>query len=415
MHDCLASGTPSPPMTAPRATVPDSVLRNGAFRLLVVAEGLAYTIEALLVVLLTLIALDAGAAGATAVLVAQGVPRALLLPLGGVLSDRWRAARVASVAAITRAVILTGFAAVVIGSGTPGVLVLIGVGALLGVVDALAYPASFALVPGVVKPDQLPSANSVIGGIESLGDLAGPVAATGLYAFVGAGTSLAAVAALAILSASAFLAVSRTAPITPAGAAASPRALADGLRHAWSDSELRRLLLGLAALSLLLAGPVLVGGALLAQDRFGDRAMLGVILAGFGVGSLVGLVVAPRLARLDSGRVPTIGGIAIGVGMIGIAVASTVWIAAMAAAGMAAVGSALGVVLISRVQERTPTALRGRIMSLVAFASLSLDPLSYAIAGGLLPLGATATLAIPGLVLVGLSLITWPQRVRDRT
>ena len=87
----------------------------------------------------------------------------------------------------------------------------------------------------------------------------------------------------------------------------------------------------------------------------------------------------------------------------------------MAAAGMAAVGSALGVVLISRVQERTPTALRGRIMSLVAFASLSLDPLSYAIAGGLLPLGATATLAIPGLVLVGLSLITWPQQVRDRT
>ena len=147
-------------MPAPSA---DSILRDGAFRRLVVAEGFAYTAEALLIVLLTLVALDGGATGATAVLVAQGVPRALLLPVGGVLSDRWGAARLAPAAAIARAAVLVAFAALVLTSGTPGVAVLAGVGALLGVVDALAYPASFALVPAVVAPDRLPAANSVIG------------------------------------------------------------------------------------------------------------------------------------------------------------------------------------------------------------------------------------------------------------
>ncbi len=393
----------------PRALRADSILRDGGFRRLVVAEGFAYTAEALLIVLLTLVALDGGAAGVTAVLVAQGIPRALLLPVGGVLSDRRGAARVAPAAAVARALVLGAFAAIVVVTGTPGVAALAGVGALLGVVDALAYPASFALVPAVVAPDRLPTANSVIGGIEGLGDLAGPAAAAGLYAFAGAGASLTFVAALAVVSAGAFVAVQRHGVNEPAAGEASPRAFLEGLRHAWADLEVRRLLLGLAALSLLLAGPLLVGGALLAEDRFGDRAQLGVILAGFGAGSLVGLALAPRLARLHAALLPSIGGVALGAGMVGIAFAPTALAAAGAAAAMGILGGALGVVLLSWLQERTPEELRGRIMSIVAFAFLALDPLSYAVAGLLLPLGATATLAIPGLLLAGLSVATWPR------
>ena len=390
----------------------DSILRDRAFLRLVVAEGCAYSGEALLIVLLTLVALDAGAAGATAVLVAQGIPRAVLLPVGGVLADRWGAARLASGAAAARAAILTGLAAFVIVAGTPGIALLAAIGALLGVVDALAYPASFSLVPAVVARDRLPAANSVIGGIEGLGDLAGPAAAAGIYAFAGAGASLAVVAVLAILSAVGFVAVRRQGVDDPASGEASPRAFLDGFRHAWADAEVRRLLLCLAALSLLLAGPLLVGGALLAEQRFGDRAELGIVLAGFGAGSLAGLALAPRLARLHAALVPTLGGLALGAGMVGIALAPTVWVAAGAAAAMGVVGGALGVVLLSWLQARTPEALRGRIMSLVAFAFLALDPLSYAVAGVLLPFGATATLAIPGIVLVLLALATWPRRQR---
>jgi MFS family permease len=172
----------------------------------------------------------------------------------------------------------------------------------------------------------------------------------------------------------------------------------------------RRLLLGLVALSLLLAGPLLVGGAVLAEERFGSREAIGVVLAGWGAGALAGLALAPRLARLRPELATTLGGIALGAGFIAIAFSPAIAVATAAAALMGVVGSALGVVLLSWLQERTPEDLRGRIMALVAFAFLALDPLSYAVAGLLLPLSATATRAIPGALLLALSLLTWPRR-----
>jgi MFS family permease len=394
----------------PARLSPDSILRDGAFRRLVVAEGFAYTGEALLIVLFTLIALDAGPTGATIVLVAQGIPRALLLPLGGLLSDRWGAARVALASAIARAVLLVALAGLVLAAGVPSIAVLAGLGALLGVVDALAYPASFALVPAIVPAERLPAANSVIGGIEGLGDLAGPAAAAGLYALLGAGASLAVVAALAAVSALGFLAVARHGVGEPTLGEATPAAFLDGIRHAWADEQVRRLLLGLVALSLLLAGPLLVGGAVLAEERFGSREAIGVVLAGWGAGALAGLALAPRMARLRPELATALGGVALGAGFVAIAFAPTIAVATGAAVLMGVVGSALGVVLLSWLQERTPEDLRGRIMALVAFAFLALDPLSYAVAGLLLPLGATATLAIPGALLLALSLLTWPRR-----
>jgi hypothetical protein len=155
-----------------------------------------------------------------------------------------------------------------------------------------------------------------------------------------------------------------------------------------------------------------VGGAVLAEQRFGDREAIGVVLAGWGAGALAGLALAPRLARVRPELAITIGGVVLGLGFIGIALAPSIWVATGAAIAMGVVGSALGVVLLSWLQERTPEAMRGRIMSLVAFAFLALDPLSYAVAGLLLPLGATATLAIPGAVLLALALLSWPRGTR---
>ena len=139
-----------------------------------VAVGGEYGAEALLIVLLTLTALDGGPGGVTAVLVAQGVPRAVLLPFGGLVSDRFGASRVAPVTAVVRAVLLVGLAVAVLSASETPILLLVVAGALLGVVDAISYPASMALVPAVAPKDSLARVNSGISGIESVGDLVGP-------------------------------------------------------------------------------------------------------------------------------------------------------------------------------------------------------------------------------------------------
>ena len=132
-------------------------------------------------------------------LVAQGIPRAGLLPFGGLISDRLGAARVAPITATLRAVLLLGIAGAVIASPEAPIVLLAVAGALLGVIDAISYPASMALVPAVAPKDSLAKVNTGISGIESIGDLIGPVAAAGLYALIGPGASLTVVAALALL------------------------------------------------------------------------------------------------------------------------------------------------------------------------------------------------------------------------
>jgi MFS family permease len=385
------------------------LLGDKRIRRLFLAVGGEYGAEALLVVLLTLTALDGGPEGVTAVLVAQGVPRAALLPFGGLVSDRFGAARVAPLTAVVRAAILLGLAAAVITTGGISILALALAGALLGAIDAVSYPASMALVPAVAPRGSLARVNTGISGIESVGDLVGPVAAAGLYAAIGPGGALAVVAALALLSAIGFLLVLRSGVPSEEPSEVSPRAFFAGLQFAWRDETIRRPLVGLAAAGLLLVGPVMVGGAVMAEERFGDRALLGYVLAGFGVGSLVGLALAPRLAARYSPAVPSAAGLALGLGLVGISFAPSVVTAACAAALMGLVVGASWVAFVTWIQEKTPGQMRGRMMSIVAFAFLALDPLSYAVAGVLLPLGFQAAMLVPGALLAGIALLSWPR------
>ncbi|MFM8561688.1 MAG: MFS transporter [Solirubrobacterales bacterium] len=390
------------------------ILGDRRVRRLFLAVGGEYGAEALLVVLLTLTALDGGPAAVTAVLVAQGVPRAALLPFGGMVSDRFGAARVAPLTAVLRAAILLALAVAVIVSGVISTLPLALAGAVLGTIDAISYPASMALVPAVAPRDSLAQVNTAITGVESVGGLVGPVAAAGLYAAVGSGGGLAVVAALALLSAAGFLLVLRSGVPAEEPSEISPRAFFDGIRFAWRDEEIRRPLVGLAAAGLLLVGPVMVGGAVMAEERFGDRALLGYVLGGFGVGSLLGLALAPRLAARSAPPVPSAAGIFLGLGLVGVSFAPGVAWAAAAAGLMGVVVGATWVAFVTWIQKRTPGAMRGRMMSIVAFAFLALDPLSYAVAGVLLPLGFQAAMLIPGALLALVAVVSWPRRSRAR-
>lgn len=385
------------------------VLRDKRVRRLFVAVGGEYGAEALLVVLLTLTALDSGPGGVTAVLVAQGIPRAVLLPFGGLISDRLGAAKVAPITAALRAVLLLGIAGAVIASPEAPILLLAVAGALLGVIDSISYPASMALVPAVAPKDSLAKVNTGISGIESIGDLVGPVAAAGLYALIGPGASLVVVAALALLSALGFAVLARSGIPAEEASEITPRAFFDGLRFAWREESIRRPLIGLASAGLLLVGPVMVGGAVMAEERFGDRAQLGYILAGFGLGSLIGLALAPKLSARYSPTVPSIAGIGLGLGLMAVSLAPSVAIAAAAAAAMGLVVGSTWVAFVTWIQEKTPGSMRGRMMSIVAFALLALDPLSYAVAGVLLPLGFQLAMLIPGLLLALIALAFWPR------
>jgi MFS family permease len=81
---------------------------------------------------------------------------------------------------------------------------------------------------------------------------------------------------------------------------------------------------------------------------------------------------------------------------------------------MGAVGGALGVVITTFLQTRTPEHVRGRVMALVAFALLALDPASLALAGLLVPFGAAVVLVVPGVAFLVLAILGLRPGVRRR-
>jgi MFS family permease len=406
---------------AARPAAPDGkqrgVLADPLFRLLWAGEALASVSEQLFVICLTLLVLDAAGAGPTLglVLAVAAVPRAVLLPFGGLLADRVAPARVVVVTVWLRTAVLAALAVLVL-VGSPSIVAIAVLATVLGVLDAAYFPASMALLPAVVAPAGLARANSMVQGAESAGDLLGPALAAGIVTAFGFGGGLGTVAALYLLAAIALSAFARrlvrvrraaaSAPsIDPADVGTQPatpglRALGEGVRFAWHEPAVRIMLLLLAVLNVAVVGPILVGGAVLAEQRLGGAGALATVFVGFGAGSVLGLVGAGVRAPRRRGLVLVCGTAVIGAGTAAFGAVGGLVAAIATAAAVGAGAAYLGVVLVAWLQELVPGHLRGRVMSLVVLATVAFDPLSFTLAGLLLPAGVTVMFAVCGLLIL---------------
>lgn len=398
----------------PREPLGDSYLRR-----LIVGQGLAAVVDALFIIWLTLFVLELSEPGIATgfVLVAVALPRAALLLPAGVLVDRLGPARVVAGASWLRVAVLLALGALVTFT-SPSVTTVALLAGLLGAADAAYFPAALALLPAVVPTEKLSQVNALVQGAESGGDLVGPAVAAGVIAAVGFDATLGGIAALAALAAVALSTLIRVVRRGEGGRddagpdaidgeqLSSARALGAGLRYAWHEPAVRGMLAAIALINIAVVGPVLVGGAVLADQRLGGAGSLGVVLSGFGAGSLAGSLMAGWRPPARRGWTVVGGVAAIGAGMAGLAAVTHV-VAATAVVSLIGIGSAfLGVVVVATLQERVPEQLLGRVMSLVVLATVALDPFSYVVAGVLLRYGTTtlflvcgsAVLACAGLV-----------------
>ncbi|MER8236522.1 MFS transporter [Streptomyces sp. NPDC094049] len=411
--------------TEPTArSVPRASEGHAHVRRLIVGQGLAAVVDALFLVWLTLFVLELSepGVGTGLVLVAVALPRALLLLPAGVLVDRLGPAPVMVVSAWLRVAVLLGLGALVVFT-SPSLATVALLGGLLGVADAAYFPAALALLPAVVPDEKLARVNGLVQGAESGGDLVGPALAAGCVAAVGFAATLGGIAAMAALAAVALSTLLRVARRRGAGSGAdagdgerlsSARALGAGLKYAWRDPLVRGMLAAIALINIAVVGPVLVGGAVLADQRLGGAGSLGVVLSGFGLGSLAGSLVAGWRPPARRGWA-VIGGVAaIGAGMAGLAAVTHV-VAATAVVSLIGVGSAfLGVVVVATLQERVPEGLLGRVLSLVVLATVAFDPFSYVLAGFLLPYGTTTLfLLCGGAVLACACLVATSPAIRS--
>ncbi len=169
---------------------------------------------------------------------------------------------------------------------------------------------------------------------------------------------------------------------------------------------IRTILLILVGINLAMAGPIYVGGSILAETRLGGAGAFATLVALGGVGSLVGAVAAGSIARVRRrGVVELVGTSALGLGVGGLALCQNLLAAGVLAALLGMTASFMAVMNISWLQERSEPGTTGRVMSLAMFSAVALDPISYVLAGLLVGIDLTLVFFAAGGLLLFTALL----------
>lgn len=343
------------------------------------------------------------------VMAVMAVPRALLMLIGGVSVDRFSPRRVMLWSNAVRLVAVGALGAVVM-AGAAELWMLYVFALVFGIADAFFFPAQTSIVPELVEPEQLQRANGIVQGTAQAAVLVGPALAGVVIAAAstnGAAAGVGGIGIALLLDAVTFVASLVTLwLIRPRAHAVAPaqasilESIREGVRFVWSSPGLRAVILVSLAANMFIVGPFEVGMPYIAYARLPEgAAAFGIILAAFGGGSLLGLVVGsmlppPRPSRL--GPVVMASLVLAGIGIAAIAAVHTTLLAALftAVAGAAlGYGNLLG---ITWIQGRIPPELMGRVMSLLITGSVGLVPVSMFLAGAAVQLNVDATMLVAG-------------------
>jgi hypothetical protein len=323
------------------------------------------------------------------VLACYGVPRMVLIPVGGVLADKIGPRTVMLIADAARCVVVAALA-VLAARHTASLAALGPIAAFIGAGEGLFIPASFAIMPSLLDGDQLSAGNAISTAAVQTGSLVGPALGGALVAVTHASTWAFGIdaASFAVSALTLVLIPRRAAAGTvSAGADRASEADADGgegqgvLAFLRKSRALQVLLVVVIAANL--AGGGVDGVALpsLAHALFG-AAGYGALLACLAAGSVLGTLAAARTGGL---RRPAV--FASAVFMVdATALALTPYLGgeAGAAGALFVMGAANGlgnVTFLTVMQKRTPPALLGRVMSAVMLCAFGSYPLSVAVAG----------------------------------
>ncbi|MHB8404987.1 MAG: MFS transporter [Gammaproteobacteria bacterium] len=406
-----------------------SVFSNRNFNLLfggssVSALGDQFTLVALPWLVLKLTG-DPAALGI--VLAVMALPRAAFMLIGGAVVDRMSPRRVLLVSRTINTACVAILAILVLtGSIQMWMVYLLALG--IGLATAFAYPAGSAILPQLVEPQQLRSANALFMGMRQLTMFVGPVLA-GVIISMGASSRQHALAdargmglafsidAVSFLFSLASLAMIRIHsdrhPPQPVGSVLAN--VATGIRAIWADLPLRAFILYAAVVSVFVGGPIQVGLPVLADTRLDlGAASLGILMAANGGGILVGSFLSGIGARLMRGRlglmVLCIDSLA-GLALAGLTLIHSTFTGAALLACVGVLAGIAQIAIFTWIQQRVAQEMMGRTMSVLLFTIMGLGPVSAAVAGGLLKvISLTALFAGAGLTLTVIALVCLNSR-----
>jgi MFS family permease len=314
-----------------------------------------------------------------AIMMAGAIPRALLMLMGGAVSDRMSARKIMIATATARAICVTVI----------GILVwirilrtweLYALALAFGVADAFAVPAQTAYMPSLVKREQLVAASSVSQITAQMTTIVGPVPAGFVIKTLGVAWAffVDAISFLFILGALWKL---PDPPKSQTARKAMLHSIVEGIAYVGKDVPLRSLMLLVTILNFCIAGPVSIGLAYLTETRFGSPAAYGIVISAAAAGSLLGALLAGVWKIRQRGMMILLVSLALGVCLGSIGLLGKVWSIASVLLIMGAAAGMVNIHINAWIMQRIDIAVRGRVASVLMLASFGITPISLAVAG----------------------------------
>ncbi|MBS1122964.1 MAG: major facilitator superfamily 1, partial [Deltaproteobacteria bacterium] len=362
-------------------------LRNRSFRLLwwgQTVSRLGDSLHRFALVWWVLQTTGSGLAMGT-VVICQTLPLLVFLLVGGVYVDRFSRIRIMLASDLARGVI-TGWIAFMAVTGQLEVWHIYVASVIFGLVDAFFQPAYSAVVPAILSPEELPSANSLSMLSGQLTNIVGPMLGALLVGL--GGTSL----AFVLDASSFFISAVCLVPLLGLWIKLPKRGPSD--RGAWH--EMRE---GFAVitkepwLSITIASTAFLNATdycafivtlpfMITRTMDLDASTLGVVQSLYSVGTVGGAIWLGRRARLRR-RGLVVYGLAIGLGLCTVLFGMPITIYGIAAVVLVR-GIALAInslVFLNTMQEMVPSDTMGRVSSIDWFVSGLLMPIGFAVIG----------------------------------
>ncbi|MFC6086528.1 MFS transporter [Sphaerisporangium aureirubrum] len=384
-------------------------LKERNFRFLFISQSVSGLGDAIVPVALAFALLDQthSAADLGYVLGAQAVAKVVFLLAGGVIADQMSRRAVMLSSDLVRGAAQAALGALLL-TGRPSVWIIGLLAFVVGMAGAAFLPASSALVPSIVRPENLQRANHLqqVGGAASR--IAGPALAGVLVVMASPGWAILLDAATFGVSAI-LLAAMRVDAVPPPARRHFFRDLREGWGEFRSQNWLWPMVLSFSLVNLLI-GAYNVLGPLASQRYFGGAAAWATVSTVGGVGSVAGGVLAMRLQPRHPLRAGVCAAVMIGFAPLAFAAGFPVPAIAVSAAL-----AGTGVIVFmshynSTMQRQVPERSLSRVSSYTWFGALIAFPLGPVIAGPavsvlslhtmLLAVGALMILAILPLLSV---------------
>lgn len=378
-------------------------LRERDFRLLFTGTAITTIGDGLAGIAIAFAVLDIGSATDLGIVFAvRQAAEALVLVLGGVISDRLPRNLVMVGASTVQGVAQAATAVAVLG-GWGSIAAIVAFQGLYGVGAGLVIPAEIGLVPQTVSPDRLQQANALQGLSRNLTRILGPALGGALVVAGSPGVALG-IDALSFLICAVILQRIR---IPPRPEGAEQEGFLHELRAGWTAFRSRTwlwastILFGIGNLAFtawIVLGPVV------AKADLGGAGSWGTIVAIGGGGAIAGSVIAMRIRPKRPLVACTIAAVPLAGQTLVLAVAPSVWLLSVASfVGGAAVAVHL-TLWFTLFQREIPEHLQSRVSSYDVLFSFVLMPIGFACVGPVTDaIGVTNALWLS----LGVMLATW--------